>query len=197
MLMEICMNLVRGNSAIISMTSISEFALKIAQSLEFSSDKAAKIKSDQVDLPKGTQAEAKKKKEDEEINFKKEEKPAAKTAVKAVAKPELDKKKPARPAKAGAESEAPAKGAKRGRKAKDGKTAVAGEELDMSDIEAEFAEEAPAAAVEEKVKPLRIKVSRAKERARGLGYVATSSRFACPLLRIPRPMNSDTSAVPP
>ena len=41
---------------------------------EFQSDKAAKMKSDQVDLPKGSQAEAKKKKEDEEINFKKEEK---------------------------------------------------------------------------------------------------------------------------
>ena len=41
---------------------------------EFSSDKAAKIKSDQLELPKGTQAEAKKKKEDEEISFKKEEK---------------------------------------------------------------------------------------------------------------------------
>ena len=41
---------------------------------EFQSDKAAKIKSDQVDLPKGAQAEAKKKKEEEEIIFKKEEK---------------------------------------------------------------------------------------------------------------------------
>ena len=45
---------------------------------EFSSDKAAKMKSDQVDLPKGAQAEARKKKEEEEILFKKEEKPAAK-----------------------------------------------------------------------------------------------------------------------
>lgn len=44
---------------------------------EFSSDKAAKIKSDQVDLPKGASAEAKKKKEDEEISFKKEEKAKA------------------------------------------------------------------------------------------------------------------------
>ncbi|MDP4263528.1 MAG: translation initiation factor IF-2 [Bacteroidota bacterium] len=42
--------------------------------MEFSSDKAAKMKSDQVDLPKGAQAEAKKKKEEEEISFKKEEK---------------------------------------------------------------------------------------------------------------------------
>jgi translation initiation factor IF-2 len=41
---------------------------------EFQGDKAAKMKSDQVDLPKGAQAEAKKKKEEEEINFKKEEK---------------------------------------------------------------------------------------------------------------------------
>ncbi len=41
---------------------------------EFQGDKAAKMKSDQVDLPKGSQAETKKKKEDEEINFKKEEK---------------------------------------------------------------------------------------------------------------------------
>lgn len=41
---------------------------------EFSSDKAAKIKSDQLELPKGTVAETRKKKEDEEISFKKEEK---------------------------------------------------------------------------------------------------------------------------
>lgn len=41
---------------------------------EFSSDKAAKMKSDQLELPKGTQTEAKKKKEDEEISFRKEDK---------------------------------------------------------------------------------------------------------------------------
>ena len=41
---------------------------------EFQSDKAAKMKSDQVDLPKGAQAEVKKKKEDEEIHFKKDDK---------------------------------------------------------------------------------------------------------------------------
>ncbi|MEO7393445.1 MAG: translation initiation factor IF-2 [Chitinophagaceae bacterium] len=45
---------------------------------EFSGDKAAKIKSDQVDLPKGAQAEAKKKKEDEEISFRKEDKTSLK-----------------------------------------------------------------------------------------------------------------------
>src|SRR5262245_5960726 len=45
---------------------------------EFQQDKAAKMKSDQVDLPKGALAEAKKKKEEEEILFKKEEKKVAK-----------------------------------------------------------------------------------------------------------------------
>src|SRR5688572_29399827 len=45
-----------------------------ALQLEFRSDKAAKLKSDQVDLPKGTGVEAKKKKEDEEITFRKEDK---------------------------------------------------------------------------------------------------------------------------
>jgi translation initiation factor IF-2 len=42
--------------------------------MEFSSDKAAKMKSDQVDLPKGAQADAKKKKEEEEISFRKDDK---------------------------------------------------------------------------------------------------------------------------
>jgi translation initiation factor IF-2 len=45
---------------------------------EFQGDKAAKMKSNQVDLPKGSQAEAKKKREDEEVVFKKEEKKEAK-----------------------------------------------------------------------------------------------------------------------
>src|SRR5208282_3937172 len=40
--------------------------------LEFQGDKVAKIKSDQIDLPKGSSVEAKKKKEDETISFKKE-----------------------------------------------------------------------------------------------------------------------------
>src|SRR6185436_12284639 len=50
-----------------------------ALQMEFQSDKAAKMKSDAVDLPKGAQAEAKKKKDEEEVLFKKEEK---KTVVK-------------------------------------------------------------------------------------------------------------------
>ncbi|HEY1871983.1 MAG TPA: translation initiation factor IF-2, partial [Chitinophagaceae bacterium] len=45
---------------------------------EFQSDKAAKLKSDLVDLPKGAVAEAKKKKDEEEVLFKKEEKKPAK-----------------------------------------------------------------------------------------------------------------------
>jgi translation initiation factor IF-2 len=39
---------------------------------EFSSDKAAKIKSDQIEIPKGGMSDARKKKEEEEISFKKE-----------------------------------------------------------------------------------------------------------------------------
>jgi translation initiation factor IF-2 len=65
---------------------------------EFQGDKAAKIKSDQVDLPKGATVESKKKKDEEEVLFKKEEKrPAKKEAPKeevaapVVAKQELPK----------------------------------------------------------------------------------------------------------
>lgn len=50
---------------------------------EFQSDKVAKLKSDQIDLPKGAVAELKKKKDEEEILFKKEKeekKPAKKSA---------------------------------------------------------------------------------------------------------------------
>jgi RNA polymerase primary sigma factor len=73
------------------------------------------------------------------------------------------KKKPGRPPKtAAAESESPPKAlAKRGRKpsAKPG-----AQEDDVPDMEAEFAEE-PTAGSTEKVKPLRMKISKAKERA--------------------------------
>jgi translation initiation factor IF-2 len=41
---------------------------------EFSSDKAAKVKSDQIEIPKGTATEGKKKKDEEEILFKKDTK---------------------------------------------------------------------------------------------------------------------------
>ena len=93
--------------------------------------------------------------------------PEAKKVAKAAAPAgEVLKKKPGRPPKAAAaEAEAPPKApAKRGRKPKAGaKGAELGEE-DMSDIEAEFAEE-PVAETTEKVKPLRMKISKAKERA--------------------------------
>jgi translation initiation factor IF-2 len=59
-----------------------------ALQLEFQQDKAAKMKSDQVDLPKGALAEAKKKKEEEEILFKKEEKKAARKEEPVVKKEE-------------------------------------------------------------------------------------------------------------
>ena len=84
------------------------------------------------------------------------------------------KKKAGRPTKAAATEGAPdtstsaaVGGAKRGRKPKGTVPKVDGEE-DMSDIEAEFAEEPAAVEVPgttEKVKPLRMKISKAKERA--------------------------------
>src|SRR5438105_222368 len=43
---------------------------------EFQSDKAAKMKAVQIDLPKGAAAETKKKRDEEEIHFRKEEKKA-------------------------------------------------------------------------------------------------------------------------
>ena len=77
------------------------------------------------------------------------------------------KKKPGRPPKAPAAEGAPVAEAvpKRGRKTKE--SGLDGDE-DLSDIEAEFAEEPAAAevtATAEKVKPLRMKISKAKERA--------------------------------
>src|SRR5215468_11349799 len=49
-----------------------------ALQMEFQSDKAAKLKSDLVDLPKGGVAEAKKKKDEEEVLFKKDDKKVVK-----------------------------------------------------------------------------------------------------------------------
>jgi translation initiation factor IF-2 len=45
---------------------------------EFQSDKVAKMKSTQIDLPKGAQADPKKKRDEEDIHFRKEEKKAPK-----------------------------------------------------------------------------------------------------------------------
>ncbi len=104
----------------------------------------------------------------------KSEKAAAKDDPKKSAKAaapageETAKKKPGRPPKAAAaESAAPAKaagGAKRGRKPKAAEKPQT-EDEDLSDIEAEFAEEPAAVESTEKVKPLRMKISKAKERA--------------------------------
>jgi len=56
--------------------------------LEFSSDKAAKAKSDAIEIPKGSSTEAKKKKDEEEINFHKEgKKKAAEKEASVVAPP--------------------------------------------------------------------------------------------------------------
>ena len=75
------------------------------------------------------------------------------------------KKKPGRPPKAvSAESDAaPKTGAKRGRKPKTATVSAAADDMDMSDIEADLVGEPVAAG--EKVKPLRMKISKAKERA--------------------------------
>ncbi len=64
---------------------------------EFQSDKAAKNKADQVEIPKGSAGEAKKKKEEEEIVFKKDEKKPAKKEEPVAAeevKPVLAKEEP-------------------------------------------------------------------------------------------------------
>lgn len=71
---------------------------------EFSSDKAAKQKSDQLELPKGSTAEGKKKKEEEEILFKKEEKPAAKTKKEKEEEVKPEEEKPAKARKEVAET---------------------------------------------------------------------------------------------
>lgn len=89
---------------------------------------------------------------------------------------EAPKKRPGRPAKAATAAGAAKAPAKRGRKPKAAEDDSAGDDADLSDIEsdlegeveAEPAEAAPAAAAAattEKVKPLRMKISKAKERA--------------------------------
>lgn len=104
-------------------------------------------------------------------------KPAAKEETKKVAKSaaavadEPVKKKPGRPPKASAEVDTPPKaGAKRGRKPKAAEAKAAGDEdVDLADVDADFEDSEPVveevAAVAEKAKPLRMKISKAKERA--------------------------------
>ena len=77
-------------------SKLSEDMYRSLQS-EFSSDKAAKIKSDQIEIPKGNVIEGKKKKDEEEILFKKDTKkkavekevPVAATAVEVAPEPEV------------------------------------------------------------------------------------------------------------
>ena len=59
-----------------------------ALQLEFQSDKVAKLKSDQIDLPKGSGAETRKRKEEEAILFKKETKKVAPVEEVKVPEPE-------------------------------------------------------------------------------------------------------------
>ncbi|MDZ4145439.1 MAG: RNA polymerase sigma factor RpoD [Burkholderiales bacterium] len=91
---------------------------------------------------------------------------ARKPAVTAAVTEETLKKKPGRPPKVAAESAAPANaGAKRGRKPKatvSGKPTT--DDTDLSDIEDDLVGE-PVPETTEKVKPLRMKISKAKERA--------------------------------
>jgi translation initiation factor IF-2 len=65
--------------------------------MEFQSDKAAKLKSDLVDLPKGAQAEAKKKKDEEEVLFKKEDKKTVKKEEPVIEVAKIKKEEPAPP----------------------------------------------------------------------------------------------------
>ncbi len=86
-------------------------------------------------------------------------------AVLAVAGEPVVKKKPGRPPKAAAAESmvAPASGAKRGRKPKVPPNMAGLDSADMAEIEADLVGEPIAAG--EKVKPLRMKISKAKERA--------------------------------
>lgn len=107
----------------------------------------------------------------EKASAKEEPKKSAKSAVALAEEPV--KKKPGRPPKAAVEGDAPAKaGAKRGRKPKAEAAkgpGAAGEDVDLADVEADFEDSEPVveevAAVAEKAKPLRMKISKAKERA--------------------------------
>ena len=95
----------------------------------------------------------------------------AKTAVEADAT-ETPKKRPGRPAKAAGTATATAAAktpAKRGRKPKAGAESGDGDDTDLSDIESdlegEVEESTETTTTVEKVKPLRMKISKAKERA--------------------------------
>ena len=126
---------------------------------------AAPAKAAKATKPARAEADEKKK-----VSATKAAEPAAKTAKAAKAAPAPKATPAAKPVKAAAKAEVPAKG-KPGRKGKDDKAKKAEPEEDFSDLEAELEGEPEAEAADEgeakveKVKPLRMKVSRAKERA--------------------------------
>ena len=93
-----------------------------------------------------------------EVEVKKPSKTAVKTVTKAA---------PAAPAKAPAKVAAKTASAKRGPKPKKGAAPSDMDDADLSDLEEELVGEEPVASAEptEKVKPLRMKISKAKERA--------------------------------
>ncbi|MEY2953914.1 MAG: polymerase sigma factor RpoD, partial [Pseudomonadota bacterium] len=93
----------------------------------------------------------------------------AKEDVKSTASVDAGRKKPGRPPKSPA-AEVENVGKTPGKRGRNAKTeavtkSAAEDDADLSDIEAEFAEEPAAETVTEKVKPLRMKISKAKERA--------------------------------
>ncbi|MDM0113220.1 RNA polymerase sigma factor RpoD [Variovorax sp. J22R133] len=87
-----------------------------------------------------------------------------KVADKATAVTAAPAKKPGRPPKAAGTTATTTTGAKRGRKPKAAAEAPTAD-IDLSDIEDDLAGEPAAAETTEKVKPLRMKISKAKERA--------------------------------
>ena len=97
-----------------------------------------------------------------------ETKPTAKSAAPAAAPAKKVGRPPKAAAAVAAAPAAPATGAKRGRKPKAGSEAPVSD-VDLSDIEEDLAGDEPVVAAtgttEEKVKPLRMKISKAKERA--------------------------------
>ncbi|MDB5955790.1 RNA polymerase sigma factor RpoD [Ramlibacter sp.] len=109
----------------------------------------------------------------EKATAKEEAKKPVKTAI--AADDSAVKKKPGRPPKASAEVDTSAQavtGAKRGRKPKVAEALAKGvtEDVDLADVETEFEDSEPVVveevvAVAEKAKPLRMKISKAKERA--------------------------------
>jgi RNA polymerase primary sigma factor len=143
--------------------SAAKAPLKVVKSDPKAGAKAAAKPATKVVQPVPTKSPAKA----EKASAKEEPKKVAKTAAVA---DEPAKKKPGRPPKASAEVDTPPKaGAKRGRKPKADAKAPAGEDdVDLGDVDAELEGEPvveEVAAVAEKVKPLRMKISKAKERA--------------------------------